>query len=42
MLIELKHKTQEELGCNKETWMTADKAKELGFVDEIMFENDSH
>ena len=36
-------KTQEELLAlmDKETWMTADKAKELGFVDEIMFENDS-
>ncbi len=36
-------KTQEELLglMDKETWMTADKAKELGFVDEIMFENDS-
>ena len=36
-------KTQEELLAlmDKETWMTADKAKELGFVDEIMFESDS-
>jgi len=36
-------KTQEELLAlmDKETWMTADKAKELGFVDEIMFENGS-
>jgi ATP-dependent Clp protease protease subunit len=36
-------KTQEELLglMDEETWMTADKAKELGFVDEIMFENDS-
>lgn len=36
-------KTQEELLrlMDKETWMTAQKAKELGFVDEIMFENDS-
>lgn len=36
-------KTQEELLAlmDDETWMTADKAKELGFVDEIMFENDS-
>ena len=36
-------KTQEELLAlmDKETWMTADKAKELGFVDEIMFENES-
>lgn len=36
-------KTQEELLAlmDKETWMTADKAKELGFIDEIMFENDT-
>lgn len=36
-------KTQEELLklMDNETWMTAQKAKELGFVDEIMFENDS-
>ena len=35
-------KTQEELLAlmDKETWMTAEKAKELGFIDEIMFEND--
>lgn len=25
---------------NKETWLTADEAKEKGFVDEIMFENE--
>lgn len=25
---------------NKETWMTAQQAKEKGFVDEIMFDND--
>lgn len=33
-------KAQEELLSlmDKETWMTAQKAKELGFVDEIMFE----
>lgn len=33
-------KTQEELLklMDYETWMTAEKAKELGFVDEIMFE----
>ena len=36
-------KTQEELLklMDNETWMTAQKAKELGFIDEIMFENDS-
>ena len=36
-------KTQEELLTlmDNETWMTAQKAKELGFIDEIMFENDS-
>lgn len=35
-------KTQEELLAlmDHETWMTAEKAKELGFIDEIMFEND--
>lgn len=35
-------KTQEELLSlmDNETWMTAEKAKELGFIDEIMFEND--
>lgn len=35
-------KTQEELLSlmDSETWMTAEKAKELGFIDEIMFEND--
>lgn len=35
-------KTQEELLSlmDYETWMTADKAKELGFIDEVMFEND--
>lgn len=34
-------KTQEELLAlmDKETWMTAQKAKELGFIDEIMFED---
>ncbi len=34
-------KTQEELLrlMDKETWMTAQKAKELGFIDEVMFEN---
>ena len=34
-------KTQEELLAlmNKETWMTAQKAKELGFIDEVMFED---
>lgn len=26
---------------NKETWLTAEEAKELGFVDEIMFENET-
>lgn len=33
-------KTQEELLSlmDKETWMAADEAKELGFIDEIMFE----
>lgn len=33
-------KTQEELLTlmDNETWMTAQKAKELGFIDEIMFE----
>ena len=35
-------KTQEELLSlmDDETWMTAEKAKELGFIDEIMFEDD--
>ena len=35
-------KMQEELLSlmDSETWMTAEKAKELGFIDEIMFEND--
>lgn len=35
-------KTQEELLklMDNETWLTAEKAKEQGFVDEIMFEND--
>ncbi|MBC8588087.1 head maturation protease, ClpP-related [Paratissierella segnis] len=35
-------KTQEELLSlmDSETWMTAEKAKELGFIDEVMFEND--
>jgi len=35
-------KTQEKLLAlmDHETWMTAEKAKELGFIDEIMFEND--
>ena len=34
-------KTQEELLAlmNNETWMTAQKAKELGLIDEIMFED---
>jgi ATP-dependent Clp endopeptidase proteolytic subunit ClpP len=34
-------KEQDELLSlmNKETWMTAQKAKELGFIDEIMFED---
>jgi ATP-dependent Clp protease protease subunit len=34
-------KTQEELLSlmDDETWMTAEKAKELGFIDEIMFED---
>ena len=34
-------KTQEELLAlmDKETWMTAQKAKEHGFIDEIMFED---
>lgn len=34
-------KAQEELLSlmNHETWMTAQKAKELGFIDEIMFED---
>ena len=34
-------KTQEELLAlmDKETWMTAQKAKELGFIDEVMFED---
>lgn len=33
-------KTQDELKAmmDKETWMTAPEAKELGFIDEIMFE----
>lgn len=36
-------KTQEELLglMDNETWMTAEKAKELGFIDEIMFENEN-
>ncbi|WP_315122332.1 head maturation protease, ClpP-related [uncultured Clostridium sp.] len=36
-------KTQEELLAlmDKETWLTAQRAKELGFIDEIMFENES-
>lgn len=36
-------KTQEELLAlmDKETWMSAEKAKEYGFVDEIMFEDDN-
>lgn len=36
-------KTQEELLSlmDNETWMTAEKAKELGFVDEIMFVEDN-
>jgi len=35
-------KTQEELLVlmDDETWMTAQKAKELGLIDEIMFEDD--
>ena len=35
-------KTQEELLVlmDDETWMTAQKAKELGLIDEIMFEGD--
>ena len=35
-------KTQEELLAlmDNETWMTAQKAKELGLIDEIMFEDD--
>lgn len=35
-------KTEEELLelMDKETWMTADRAKELGFIDEIMFDDD--
>ena len=35
-------KTQEELLAlmDDETWMTAQKAKELGLIDEIMFEDD--
>ncbi len=35
-------KTQEELLklMDNETWMTAQKAKELGLVDEVMFEDD--
>lgn len=38
-------KTQEELLSlmDNETWMTAEKAKELGFIDEIMFvENNNY
>jgi len=36
-------KTLEELLTlmDNETWMTAEKAKELGFIDEIMFENEN-
>lgn len=35
-------KTQEELLSlmDNETWMTSSKAKELGFIDEIMFEDE--
>ena len=35
-------KTQEELLklMDNETWMTAQKAKELGFIDEIMFDEE--
>lgn len=35
-------KTQEELLSlmDEETWMTSNKAKELGFIDEIMFEDE--
>ncbi len=35
-------KTQEELLklMDNETWMTAQKAKELGLIDEVMFEDD--
>jgi ATP-dependent Clp endopeptidase proteolytic subunit ClpP len=35
------NKTQEELLrlMDNETWMTAQKAKELGFIDEVMFED---
>ena len=36
-------KTQEELLAlmDKETWMSAERAKELGFIDEIMFEDEN-
>lgn len=36
-------KTQEELFAlmDNETWMSAKKAKELGFIDEIMFEDEN-
>ncbi|MGJ0848269.1 head maturation protease, ClpP-related [Tissierella praeacuta] len=35
--------SEEELKAimDKETWLTAEEAKELGFVDEIMFEDDN-
>lgn len=35
-------KTEDELKVmmDKETWMTAQEAKELGYIDEIMFENE--
>ncbi len=35
-------KSQEELLglMNKESWFTAAKAKEIGFIDEVMFENE--
>ena len=36
----LSHKKISELMAN-ETWMNAKKAKELGFVDEILFEDSS-
>lgn len=36
-------KTQEELLAlmDNETWMSAERAKELGFIDEIMFEDEN-
>ncbi len=36
-------KTEEELFAlmDKETWMTAKKAKELGFIDSVMFEDEN-